>query len=145
MVVKRIDKLVHEQNTFVGEINMGHKINVTGPAIIAIDSTLTNVAQTIGIALGLDASQKSRLETMVEALKTELDSIKASHPEEAKEIASAVEKAVAHASKPSGERKKNMLELSAKGLKDAAETVKDIAPAILTTAGLIAKFVVGLG
>jgi hypothetical protein len=37
-----------------------------------------------------------------------------------------------------------MLELSAKGLKDAAETFKDIAPAVLTTAGLVARFVVGL-
>ena len=89
--------------------------------------------------------EKSKLETMVESLKAELASTKASHPDEAREIASAVEKAVAHASKPSGERKKSMLELSAKGLRDAAETVKDIAPAVLTTAGLIAKFVVGLG
>jgi len=38
----------------------------------------------------------------------------------------------------------NILELSAKGLKDAVETVKDVAPAILTTAGLIAKFITGL-
>ena len=144
MVVERIDKLVHEQNTFVGGINMGHKINITGPAIIAIDSTLSNVTQTIGAAPGLNASEKSQLEIMVESLKTELDSIKASHPDEVKEIASAVEKAVAHASKPSGERKKSMLELSAKGLRDAAETVKDIAPAVLTTAGLVAKFIVGL-
>jgi len=82
---------------------------------------------------------------MVESLKTELDSIKSSHPDEAREIASAVEKAVAHASKPSGQREKSMLGLSAKGLKDAAETVKDIAAAVLATAGLIAKFVVGLG
>jgi hypothetical protein len=37
-----------------------------------------------------------------------------------------------------------MLELTAGGLKDAAETVKDIAPAVLGTAGLIAKFVVAL-
>jgi hypothetical protein len=145
MVVERIDKLVHEQNTFVGGIQMGHNINVTGPAVIAIDSTLSNVTQTIGAAPGLNASEKSKLETMVESLKTELDSIKASHPDEAMEIASAVEKAVAHASKPSGERKRNMLKLSAKGLKDAAETVKDIAPAVLTTASLIARFVVGLG
>jgi hypothetical protein len=36
------------------------------------------------------------------------------------------------------------LELSAKGLKEAAETVKDVAPAILTTAGLIARFITGL-
>ncbi len=145
VVVERIDKLVHEQNTFVGGIKMGHNINVTGPAVIAIDSTLSNVTQTIGAAPGLNASEKSKLETLVESLKTELDSIKASHPDEAREIASAVEKAVAHASKPSGERKRSMLELSAKGLKDAAETVKDIAPAVLTTAGLIVRFVVGLG
>ncbi len=144
LVVERIDKLVQEQPTFVGEINMGHNINVTGPAIIAIDSTLNNVTQTIG-ASGLDAEQKSKLDAMVESLRTELNFIKASHPDETKEIASALEKAVAHASKPSGERKKSMLELSAKGLKDAAETVRDIAPGVLLTAGLIAKFVVGLG
>jgi hypothetical protein len=33
-----------------------------------------------------------------------------------------------------------MLELTTKGLKDAAETVKDIAPSVLATAGLIAHF-----
>ena len=36
------------------------------------------------------------------------------------------------------------LALTAKGLKDAAETVKDIAPAVLATAGLIANFVARL-
>ncbi len=41
-------------------------------------------------------------------------------------------------------RKQSLLQLSAKGLKDAAELVKDIAPTILTTADLIAKFIVGL-
>jgi hypothetical protein len=61
-----------------------------------------------------------------------------------KERTAALEKAVAHASKPPQERKKSILELSAKGLKDAAETVKDVAPAILTTAGLIANFITGL-
>jgi hypothetical protein len=54
---------------------------------------------------------------MVESLRTELDSIKASHPDEAREIASAVEKAVAHASKPSGQRKKKHARAFCEGLK----------------------------
>jgi hypothetical protein len=63
---------------------------------------------------------------------------------EAKEIADALEKAVANAAKPSQERKNNLLQLSAKGLKEAAELVKDTAPSILTTAEQIAKFIAGL-
>jgi hypothetical protein len=144
VVTERIDKLVHEQNTFLGEIKMGHNINVNGPAVIAIDSTLNNVSQTIGSAQGLDTEQKSELEAMIQSLRTQLDTIKATHSDEANEIANAAEKAIAHASKPPKERKKSMLELSAKGLKDAAETVKDIAPNILATAGLIAKFLASL-
>ncbi len=61
-----------------------------------------------------------------------------------KKIAEALEKAVANAAKPASDRKQSLLQLSAKGLKDAAELVKDIAPTILTTADLIAKFIVGL-
>jgi hypothetical protein len=145
MAVQRIDKLVHEENKFTfGDINMGHNINVSGPAIVAIDSTLNNVSQTISTADGLSTVQKSQLEEMVKALRTELDGLKATHPDETREIADAVQKAVATASKPPEERKKSLLQLSANGLKEAAELVKDIAPNVLTTAGLIAKFVVGL-
>jgi hypothetical protein len=126
------------------DIHMGHNINVSGPAIVAIDSTLNNVYQTISTAEGLDANQKSQLEAMVESLRAELDGLKASHPDEAKEIADAVQKAVPTASRPPEERKKSLLQLSANGLKEAAELVKDIARTVLTTAGMIAKFVVGL-
>lgn len=145
MIVERIDNLVHEQNTFFGDIEMGHNINITGPAIVAIDSTLNNVTQTITAASSLNADEKSKLEAMVHALKAELDSIKTSHPDEAKEIADTVQKTVNIASKPPEERKKSLLRLSAKGLTEAAELVKNVAPTILSTAGLIAKFVVGLG
>jgi hypothetical protein len=146
VVVDRIDKLVHEETTtqYFGDMHMGHNINVKGHAIIAIESTLNNVTQTIGTAQGLDANQKSQLEAMVQSLKAELDDVKSSHPDEAKEIADAVEKAVANASKPPEQRKQSLLQLSAKGLKDAAELIKDSAPNILETAGLIAKFIVGL-
>ena len=123
---------------------MGHKINVGGSAIINIGTVLSNVTQTIRSAHGLNPEQKSRLEELIRPLKADLDNLKSNHPEEAKEIAEALEKVVAHAAKPAEERKKSFLELSAKGLKEAAELVKDVAPSILTTVGLIAKFVVGL-
>lgn len=40
--------------------------------------------------------------------------------------------------------KASMLKLSAKGLKEAAQLVADVALGVLATAELIAKFVVGL-
>jgi hypothetical protein len=123
---------------------MGHNINVGGSAIINIDSTLTNVTQMIGDSPGLDAGQKSQLQSMVEGLKADLDTLKNTHTDEAKAIADALEKAVSTAARPEPERKRSLLTLSAKGLKDAAELVKDTAPSILATATLIAKFIVDL-
>ena len=139
----RINQLI-DKSVQCGDVYMGHNINVGGSAIINIDSTMSNVTQTVGSAPGLDSAQKVQLEGMVQSLKAELDKIKASHADESKAIAEALEKAVANAAKPPAERKPSLLQLSAKGLKEAAELVKDTAPAILTTAGLIAKFITGL-
>jgi hypothetical protein len=99
---------------------------------------------TISSASGLNDQQKRDLDQMVQSLRTQLDALKATHADEAKEIADAVDKAVTNASKPPQERKASMLQLSAKGLKEAAQLVGDVAPGVLATAGLIAKFVVGL-
>ena len=73
---------------------------------------------------------------------SEIDAIKAGHTDEAAAITQALDKAVTDAAKP--ERKKPILALSVKGLKDAAELVADIAPKVLTTATLIGKFITGL-
>jgi hypothetical protein len=146
VVIKRVEQLVQEtvHTKYVGGNHVTNNIKVGGSAIINIDSVLTNVTQTIGAASGLDSAQKSQLEALVQSLKAELDTLKASHADETKEIAEALEKAVTGAAKPPQERKKSLLQLSAKGLKDAAELVKDIAPTVLTTADRIAKFIVGL-
>ena len=77
-------------------------------------------------------------------MRADIDKVKATHAEEAKAVADALEKAVSSAAKPAAERKKGLLTLSVKGLKDAAELVKDISPSILATAGSIAQFIVGL-
>lgn len=141
--VEHIDRLLHESITtqYIGEVHMKPQINVGGSAIINIDSVLSNATQTIGTAPGLDSAQKSQLEALVQSMKAELDKLRATHADEAAEIAGALEKAVANAAKPPQERKQSLLQLSAKGLKDAAELVKDTAPGILTTATVIAKFI----
>lgn len=64
--------------------------------------------------------------------------------DEANEFAGALEKAISTVSKPAKERKPSLLQLSAKGLKEAAELVKDIAPNIIATADLIATFIAGV-
>lgn len=144
--VDRIDRLVQESTTtnYLGDFHVGHNINVGGSAIINIDAVLTNVTQAIGTAPGLNSTQKTELESLVQILKVDLDKLKASHADETKEIADALEKAVANAAKAPAERKQSLLQLSAKGLKEAAELVKDTAPSILATARLIADFIVGV-
>ena len=138
--VDSIDHVVQEH----GEVHMGHKINVGGSAIINIDSVLSNVTQMIGAVEGLDAAQKSQLVQYVQSLKADLDNLKSTHPSEVELIADALRKAVTQATKPPQERRPGFLELTANGLKEAAALVKDVAPSILATAGLIARFVVGL-
>lgn len=139
----RIDQLTMHSAT-IGDLHVGHKINVGGSAIINIDSVLSNVTQTIGSAPGLKAGQKKELDDLVNTLRADLDKLKTTHADETKEIADALEKAVGNASKPPEQRKQSVLQLSARGLKEAAELVKDVAPTVLTTAGLIAKFIVEL-
>ena len=81
---------------------------------------------------------------MVAALTAELNKLKEEHADEKAAIETTLKAAVATAAKPSAERKKSILQLSAKGLKDAADLVKDIALTVISTADLIAKFIVGL-
>ncbi len=135
---ERVDTLI-QQN---GDTRVENNISVGGSAIININSTLNNVSQAIGEAPGLNSTQKAELEGLVSSLRTEIDAIKASHVDEAREIASALEKAIATAAR--AEKKRSLLTLSAKGLKEAAELVADVAPKILATAMLIAKFITGL-
>lgn len=141
--VDRIDQLI-QKSIEIGDIHVGHNIDVGGSAIINIDSVLTDVVQTIGGASGLAPAEKDELDSLVRSLTSDLDRIKVAHPDEVKAIADALKGAIANATKAPPERKQSFLELSAKGLKDAAELVKDVAPSVLTTASLIAKFVVGL-
>ena len=120
----------------------GHRVSVTGDAIINIDSVLDNTTQTINKAPALPDEKRQELSKLVAELKSGMDSIKANYAEECQELAEALEKAVSKATQP--QPKKSMLELTAKGLKEAAEVLADVAPTILKTATKIATFIVGL-
>jgi hypothetical protein len=138
------DRIESVTTQYFGAVHMGHEIKVGGSAIINIDAVLTNVSQTIGSATGLDSSQKSKLDSLVESLKADLAKVKESHADEAKAIAESLDRAVANAAKPPQERKESLLRLSVNGLKEAAALVASVAPNIVTTATLIAKFIMGL-
>ena len=92
----------------------------------------------------LSPEQKSRLDGLVQTMKTDLEKLRVTHGAEAEQIAGALERVVANASKPASERKQSLLQLTAKGLQDAAELVKDTAPTILAAASSIAQFIAGL-
>lgn len=141
VLADKVEKLERETTNYYGTVNMGHTISVGGSAVINIDSTLQNVNQTIGVAPGLDSMQKSQLEALVQTLKADLEKLSSSHADETSEIAAALKKAVTNASKPPGERKQSVLQLSVNGLIEAASLVKDVAPAVLSTARMIGRFI----
>jgi hypothetical protein len=125
-------------------VHVGHNINVGGNAIVNIDSTLSNVSQTVGASQGLNTEEKSKLDALVNSLKAELDTLKTSHSDEVQEIADSLQKVVTAASKPPEERKKRFLDLSAINLIQAAQLVDKAAPTVVHIATQIAHFLQGL-
>jgi NTE family protein len=131
-------------NNYYKEVIMDNRVSVGGNAIINIDSVLNNVQQSLEQSAGLASDKKSELADLVTEFRVELEKIKESHSQEAVLITQRLQEVVQGASQPPEKRNSSLLQLSSKGLVDAAETVGNIVPKLLTTAGLIAKFVVGL-
>jgi hypothetical protein len=132
------------QTIHTGDIQMGHNVQIGGSGIVNIDSTLTNVRQTLRLSERMPSEQKEELEALVNKLEVDLKEVRGNHKDEIEEIMNALQKAVGNASRPPQERKQGILELSAKGLKDAANLLKDIAPNVITTSGLIVDFLLNL-
>lgn len=132
-------------NFYQKEVYMStNQISTGGSANINIDSTLTNVTQTIANSGSLAAPQKDELKSLVAAFEAELEKIAQTHAAETALIRSRLSETVAAATRPAEQRSKPVLEITSKGLTEAASTVGKILPGLLTSAGLIAKFVVGL-
>lgn len=130
-------------NHYYASVYMGHHINVGGNAILNIDSVLKNVNQTLGCAEALPAERRAELQHLVGAFQAELEAIKQSHSAEVEVIAKRLQEVVAGVSQPAEKQNRKLLELSKKGLIEAAETVVHLAPKLVATAKMIAGFVVG--
>lgn len=125
---------------------MSDTVNFSGDfrgAIVNFKSTLTNVQQTVQSLPSMDDTAKKELERMIGELSQALEGLPSDKSELAQAMAQQMEGLVAEAKKE--EPNKTLLNISADGLKRAAQTVADVTPNILKVATQIADFFSKLG
>ena len=118
---------------------MGNKIsfgNVSG-SIVNIDSMLEQVTQTIGSASHFDDSVKKQVKELIEQLKAELQKAPTEKKEEAEAVAESAKALVEAGAK--SQPNKATVQITAEGLKKAAENIAGVMPNVLTIAGGIVK------
>lgn len=121
---------------------MGDKITISGNiqnSILNIKSTLTNVQQSVGSIPTDDQAARQELEGLIEQLSQALQNVPAKQAEQAEAVAASAQALVetARADKPN----KTLLQISGEGLKKAAETLADVAPAVVGITGQVVALV----
>ncbi len=122
-----------------GTFVSGDQFNMSGNfsgAILNIKSTLTNVSQSIGAAPVGDAATKAQLQALVEQLTAELQKVPAEQAGEAEAVAETAKAAVEQATK--AQPNKTLVQISAEGLKQAAQNLAAVLPTVLPIATKIA-------
>jgi hypothetical protein len=114
--------------------------NVVGP--VNIQSRLDHVTQTVQQVRGWPDTRKDELTKLLAELTASLKEVADTRPDDAERVAKTAELVVSEATKAKPD--KGFLSITAEGLKQAAEAVKDIAPAVLSVAYKVATFVTGL-
>jgi len=128
---------------FYGDVTMNStNINAVG-SIVAIDSMLENITQTVNNA-SIGAQEKSELNDAVAEFTGEVEKLKEEHAVEATLLTKKLDEALAQLSVEKEQRNPSLFQLSAKGLKEAAEAVADIAPGLVATAGKISAMLLAL-
>ena len=111
---------------------MGDKFNLTGDfrgAIINLKSTLRNVHQTAGMIPGASEDERKQLQDLIERLMAELEKVPPAQKEEVEAVAIT---ATALVEQAKGEKKnKTLLKITGEGLKEAANNLAPIIPALL--------------
>lgn len=121
---------------------MGDKITISGNiqnSILNIKSTLTNVQQSVGSIPTGDEAARQELQSLIERLSQTLQSVPDNQKEQAEAVAVSAQTFVetAKADKPN----KTLLQISGEGLKKAAESLADVAPAVVGIAGQVIALV----
>jgi ElaB/YqjD/DUF883 family membrane-anchored ribosome-binding protein len=117
---------------------MGDKITISGNiqnSILNIKSTLTNVQQSVGNIPTGDEAARQELQGLIEQLSQALQNVPDNQKEQAEAVAVSAEAFVetAKTEKPN----KTLLQISGEGLKKAAETLAEVAPAVVGIAGQV--------
>jgi tRNA C32,U32 (ribose-2'-O)-methylase TrmJ len=114
---------------------------VTG-AVINIKSKLDNVKQTVHNAPSLASETQAELEKLVSELEEALKPVAEARPEDADRVADMTAMVVKEATRQ--QPNKSILNVSLEGLKEAANAVAAIAPAVIGVATKIANVVAGM-
>jgi vacuolar-type H+-ATPase subunit I/STV1 len=124
---------------------MPDQFNLSGDfrgAVINIKSTLKDVQQSVGEISTNDENARRDLEKLIQQLSGALQKIPAAKQEDAQAVAETAKALVdsAKAEKPN----KSMLKITSEGLKQAAQNLADVMPAVIPIAGQIALTVMKL-
>ena len=124
---------------------MADRFNMSGDfrgAIINIKSTLTNVQQSVGEIHSTDETARKELETLIGQLSESLQKVPPENQEQAQAVAETAKVLVdtAKAETPN----KTMLQISSEGLKQAAQNLAGVMPAVVSIASQIVMTVAKL-
>jgi len=104
-------------------------------AIVNIKSTLSNVQQSIGDIRTEDVATKAELENLINQLSESLQKVPAEKGEQAEAVAASAQALVEQAK--SEKPNKTMLQITGEGLKQAAQNLAEVMPAVVTIASQI--------
>lgn len=113
-----------------------------GNNIVNVNSILTSVQQTIQENTFLDPSEREKLEQLLSNLEYELKNIPPENADEAEAVAETAKSLIEKATKE--KPNKPLVQISADGLKKAAENIAVITPKVLVAAQAIIAFVMQL-
>ena len=115
--------------------------NVVGP--VNIKSRMDRVTQIVKNASAMPDDKRRQLAALIGELQEALQAATEKRPEDAERVAHTAELVAAEVAKQKPD--KGFLSITSEGLKQAAQTVADIAPSVIGVAAKIASFVTGLG
>ena len=132
----------------IGEVNidMGDEFNFQGANLSGSNntfkSTLTNVNQFIGGLPTTDATTKQQIEQLLKQLGVELEKVPAGSEDDAAAVEQTAKDLLEKASKE--KPNKAVVNISAKGLKEAAANIAAVLPAVLPIATKIVEHIQAL-
>lgn len=106
---------------------------------LSIGSILTAASQTIQVTSALEAKEKDEIKDLLDQLQQHLQEVPDDRADDAEAVAEMARSFVEGATKEKPNKK--VLEITADGLKKAAENIASITPQVLTTALAIISFI----